>query len=116
MGHNGAVDCTYDPVGNRWQQNLTSGSGQTSNLTFSGANNRMDGYSYDAAGNLLNDGVHSYTYDAESRIVSVDGGATAYVYDADGRRVQKTVGGAVTDYVYDLAGHAITELRRVAHA
>lgn len=32
--------------------------------------------------------MHSYTYDAENRIVSVDGGATAtYAYDAAGRRV-----------------------------
>jgi len=50
----------------------------------------MDGYSYDAAGNLLNDGTHSYTYDAENRITKVDGGNTAkYDYDADGHRVQK---------------------------
>jgi RHS repeat-associated protein len=83
-----------DRFGNRWQQN-----GPNSFLaTFTGNhpsspqnNNRMDGYSYDAAGNVLNDGTHSYTYDAENRIILVDNGATAtYVYDADGHRVQKT--------------------------
>ena len=43
--------------------------------------------SYDAPGNLLYDGVHTYTYDAEDRIVSVDSGTGAnYVYDANGRR------------------------------
>ncbi|GAC1672000.1 MAG: hypothetical protein NVS9B4_27170 [Candidatus Acidiferrum sp.] len=46
-------------------------------MTFSGNNNRMDGYSYDAAGNVINDGSHSYTYDAESHIIKVDNGATA---------------------------------------
>jgi RHS repeat-associated protein len=84
----------YDRFGNRWQQNGP----QSFIATFTGNNpaspqnnNRMDGYSYDAAGNLLNDGAHSYTYDAENRIVAVDAGNTAtYVYDADGRRVQKT--------------------------
>jgi len=96
----------YDRFGNRWQQNGP----HTMLLTFSGANNRMDGYSYDADGNVLNDGVHSYAYDAENRIISVDGGATTYVYDANGQRVRKTVGGASTDYVYDLAGHAIAEV------
>jgi RHS repeat-associated protein len=83
-----------DRFGNRWQQN-----GPNSFLaTFTGNNpgnpqnnNRMDGYSYDAAGNVLNDGTHGYTYDAENRIISVDNGATAtYVYDSDGHRVQKT--------------------------
>jgi len=86
----------YDRFGNRWQQNGP----HTILLTFSGANNRMDGYSYDADGNVLNDGVHSYAYDAENRIISVDGGATTYVYDAFGRRVSKTVGGT-TQYLYD---------------
>ena len=52
--------------------------------------------------------MHSYAYDAENRIISVDGGATTYVYVANGQRVQKTVGGAVTDYIYDLSGRAIT--------
>lgn len=96
----------YDRFGNRWQQNGP----HTMLLTFSANNNRMDGYSYDAAGDVLNDGVHTYTYDAENRIVTVDGSATTYVYDADGRRVRKTVGGASTDYVYDLAGHSIAEV------
>ena len=54
--------------------------------------------------------MHSYTYDAENRIATVDGGATTYVYDANGQRVRKTVGGASTDYVYDLAEHAVAEV------
>lgn len=40
----------------------------------------------DAEGNLLNDGFHSYKYDAENRIISVDGAATTYTYDAEDRR------------------------------
>jgi RHS repeat-associated protein len=104
-----------DRFGNRWQQN-----GPNSFLaTFTGNNpgnpqnnNRMDGYSYDAAGNVLNDGTHGYTFDAENRIISVDNGATAtYVYDSDGHRVQKTsTTGNPSDpagtwiYFYDQAG------------
>jgi RHS repeat-associated protein len=101
----------YDIAGNRWQQN-----GQYSMVvTFTGNNsannNRMDGYSYDAAGNLLNDKLHSYTYDAENRVTQVDAGATAtYIYDANGRRVRKTVGGVSVDYLYDLSNHEITEV------
>jgi len=58
----------YDRAGNRWQQNGP----HTMTLAFTGNattnNNRADGYSYDLAGNLLNDGTNTYTYDAESRI------------------------------------------------
>lgn len=39
-------------------------------------------YICDAGGNVTNDGAHTCTYDAENRIVSVDGGSTAtYAYD-----------------------------------
>jgi RHS repeat-associated protein len=101
----------YDIAGNRWQQN-----GQYSLIaTFTGNNttnnNRIDGRSYDADGNLLNDGTHNYTYDAENRLTQVDAGATAtYIYDVDGRRVRKTVGGVSVDYLYDLSSHEITEV------
>ncbi len=97
----------YDRLGNRWHQNGP----HTMMFNFSGSNNRMDGYSYDASGNLLNDGTHSYAYDAENRITTVDNGATAsYVYDAGGQRVRKSTSSGSVDYLYDLAGHGITEL------
>jgi RHS repeat-associated protein len=47
-------------------------------------------YSYDQAGNVTNDGALTYGYDAENRLVSVDGGATAtYIYDDANRRLRK---------------------------
>lgn len=59
-------------------------------------------YTYDAAGNVTNDGVHTYQYDAANRIVNVDGGGTAqYDYDQNNRRYKKTVGGMVTHYVWE---------------
>ncbi len=86
-------------------------------LSFSGNNNRMNSYSYDSAGNLLNDGSHSYFYDAENRLIQVDGtlgtcsSATAcYIYNASGQRVRKSTGGTSVDYLYDLGGQEITEL------
>ena len=39
----------YDRYGNRWNQTLTAGSGPQPSFSFD-ANNRMVGYSYDAAG------------------------------------------------------------------
>ncbi|MGH9829515.1 MAG: hypothetical protein ACREDR_40375, partial [Blastocatellia bacterium] len=56
-----------------------------------------------------NDGVHTYAYDAENRLVSVDGGSTAsYVYDAEGRRVHESVGGVVKEYVYGQSGQELS--------
>jgi RHS repeat-associated protein len=59
-------------------------------------------YVYDAAGNVTNDGAHAYTYDAENRVVNVDGGVTAqYKYDYQKRRVTKTVGSSWTHYIWE---------------
>jgi RHS repeat-associated protein len=107
----------YDRYGNRWQQNGPNGPNSFL-ATFTGNNpgapannNRMDGYSYDAAGNTLSDGSHSYAYDAENRIHSVGGSTgTVYFYDAEGRRLERTVNGAVAnDYFYDGQGHMMIE-------
>jgi|SRR5579864_15299 len=116
----------YDQYGNRWQQNVTAGTGSTSVLTFSvngaaGANgncyhgqgltNQPDTYCFDAAGNLLSDGQHTYTYDAENRIIAVDGGQSAtYVYNGAGLRIRKVSASGTADYLYDSAGRAITEV------
>jgi RHS repeat-associated protein len=89
--------------------------GQTVGLcpqfTFSSSTNRIttSGYTYDAAGNVTNDGVHAYTWDAEGRIATVDAGSTAtYTYDALGRRVEGDVGGDQEYfYVYDPAGNLL---------
>ena len=107
------LNWTYDSWGNRTGQTTTpttGGSCPNFNATFSQNTNRMDSYSYDAAGNLLNDGTHSYTYDAENHITKVNGGATAsYIYDADGRRVEKTTNQGTTEKIYDLSGNVIAD-------
>ena len=77
-------------------------------------------FAYDANGNLLNDGIRIYQYDALNRLIKVSDAETSdvlatYVYDALGRRIQKTIadlseglGGltgdilaGTTDYLYD---------------
>ena len=105
------LNWTYDALGNRTAQTQTGGSCFAPQFLFN-TKNQISGapYQYDAAGNLTNDGSHSYTYDAENRLTKVDGGTTAsYFYDAEGRRVQKTASGKTIDYVYDLTGHVIEE-------
>ncbi|MHB8755548.1 MAG: hypothetical protein ACYC92_11420 [Candidatus Acidiferrales bacterium] len=68
--------------------------------------------SYDAAGNVMQDSAHHYYYDGEDRLIQVDGTlgncatATAcYMYDANGRRVEKATATGAVNYVYDIAGH-----------
>ena len=79
------------------------------NLAFSTSNNRITtaGFSYDANGNLTNDTVHAYTFDAENKIKTV-AGVTAYTYDGEGQRVRKLVG-ENTRFVYGLGGQLIAE-------
>jgi RHS repeat-associated protein len=55
--------------------------------------------SYDARGNLTNDGVSPYTYDIANRLLTQSTTATL-AYDAFGRLV-KTSGSAVTQFAYD---------------
>lgn len=66
--------------------------------------NQLTGLTYDAAGNVTNDGSHTATYDAESRIVA-DAGVN-YSYDADGQRIEKSNG---TFYWYGASGEVLAE-------
>ncbi|MFY9608376.1 MAG: RHS repeat-associated core domain-containing protein [Blastocatellia bacterium] len=105
----------YDRWGNRtgvWDavsggnqiQSITleqSGGTPTNRITSVTSGSTLN-YSYDAAGNVTNDGVHSYSYDAEKRLARVDGGATAqYKYDHQNRRMTKIVGSAWTHYIWE---------------
>ncbi|HEX7771477.1 MAG TPA: RHS repeat-associated core domain-containing protein, partial [Pyrinomonadaceae bacterium] len=93
----------YDRYGNRW---IDLGGGNQS-LYFTTSNNRITGASYDNAGNLLNDGYHSYAYDAENKISKVDG-TSAYVYDGNGLRVRKLVGENLR-FIYGIGGQLLAE-------
>lgn len=121
----------YDPWGNRtgvWD--ATSGGNQIQSVALqqqSGApagvpSNRATTITnsgvaftqtYDAAGNLTGDGVHSYQYDGENRIAKVDAGTlneADYFYDANNWRVKKTTSNnAYTTYCICEAGQVIAE-------
>jgi RHS repeat-associated protein len=103
---------SYDRFGNRWQQ---VGPNRMM-LTFSGNQNQIDGYCYDAAGNLLDEvtcptgtnPIHTYKYDAENRLIAVSQGATTYIYDGQGRRVQKNTGSTTESYLFDKDNNPIS--------
>jgi RHS repeat-associated protein len=74
-------------------------------------NNRLNGIGFttDAAGNLIADSVHTFTFDAENHLLSTaqTGQTTvSYKYDGDGKRVQKSSG---TLYWYGLNNEPLLE-------
>src|SRR5215471_6194691 len=111
----------YDRYGNRtgsWD--ATSGGNQVQNITLGttggATNNRIAtvngvSYTYDAAGDVTSDTLHSYLYDCEGRIAKVDAGSSNeadYFYDLNNCRLKKVTGvGGVSPvtnyYVWDRA-------------
>jgi RHS repeat-associated protein len=69
-------------------------------------------FTYDPNGNLWTQGTRTYEWDAENRLLRALNGGTEiarFVYDALGRRQEKTGGGVTRTYVYD--DNAILEER-----
>jgi RHS repeat-associated protein len=91
------------------------------NPSVNTANNRLNGYLYDAAGNTVRDAENrKFTYDGENKQVKVEmldanGNPTStigeYFYDGDGKRVKKFVPstGETTIFVYDASGKMLAE-------
>jgi RHS repeat-associated protein len=96
---------TYDAVGNRITQATLAG---MNNYVYDIANRliEVDGVSYtwDANGNLLNDGMRTYTYNHANRLTGVAQGDDAYTfaYNGLGDRLQQTVNGDPTGYTLDM--------------
>jgi RHS repeat-associated protein len=94
-----------DPWGNLNKILPYAGKPQAENLNqMAGPNNRFTGMSYDAAGNLLSDGLSNYGFNAENQITT--GAGVTYTYDGDGRRVKKSNGKL---YWYGMGSDPITE-------
>jgi RHS repeat-associated protein len=77
-------------------------------------NNQVPTYTYDAAGNVLNDNFNIYQWNAESEIKNAAG--VNYTYDGDGDRIEKSNGklywyGAGTEILdeSDLSGNFTNE-------
>lgn len=84
----------YDLAGNRTGVWLNGT--RTVTQTYNAAD-QVDGYSYDAAGNLANDGITTYGYDALGRMITR--GSTTYRYNGDGILIYD----GTTRYTQDLA-------------
>lgn len=108
---------SYDATGNRTSKVIN---GVTYTNTISASSNRQVSVqdvggtfnvTYDAAGNVVSDGVNTYTYNDKGRMVSAttSSGAVTNQYDAFDLRVAKTAAGVTTYYVYDDTGVLIGE-------
>jgi RHS repeat-associated protein len=105
-GDNGhwANTYTYDAWGNLTNKTPGSPAGENMNQPAD-TNNHLSGLTYDAAGNVINDGLGgAFVFDGENRITAA--GSVIYIYDADGRRIQKSSG---TNYWYGPGGQVFAE-------
>ena len=104
-GINGTVNYGYDPVGNRLNRTSSVAGVTTQNSSYD-ANDRLTSDTYDANGNTKVSTGGSYDYDFENRLITHTSSITSgFVYDGDGNRVSKTVGGVTTNYLIDTNNH-----------
>ncbi len=99
-GPHWGLNWSYDRYGNRLAQTLAKGSAPQVSLGVDPTTNRVDGWLYDEAGNVLDDGRHAYARDAQNHITAVDGSAAVYRYGPGGERVTRIQGGETTHYFF----------------
>ena len=111
----------YDPWGNIKSVNFGLTYNYATSANGAPATNRLESvalngvtqtsFSYDAAGNTTSGEGKTFAYDAVNRLKAVNGGASTYGYDGDGKRVRVTDGGAAVYYVYSSAlGQSVMEV------
>lgn len=112
--HSGPYSQAYikDAWGNVTQKMGRSGDPDQFTATYT--NNRQDGFTYDASGNLTFDLGQWFTYDAtgQQATASYSGYSLANSYDGDRLRVKKAENGAVTYYLRSsvLGGQVVAEI------
>ena len=91
---------------------LTKADGSTLSATVPTTNNKIsavgsDSYSYDAAGNITDDGTRVYVWDDAGRLKEVEISSTtvgAYTYNASNQRAIKVASSVTTHYIYGAGG------------
>ena len=99
---------TYDAVGNRLTQTSSAlGLPSTVEYVYDDANRltSVNGvtYTWDANGNLLNDGVNTYSYNTANQLKTMTGSsiAASYSYNGLGDRLQEIANGQTTTFAMD---------------
>lgn len=89
---------SYDAFGN-----ITKTGSEQFQPGYNYQTNQMStGASYDAAGDVLTDGLHSYQWDVETRPITID--TVTVTYDALGRMVEQDNAGNFTEIEYSPTG------------
>jgi RHS repeat-associated protein len=96
-GNDGTIGYTYDPVGNRTQQNSTVPAITSGGFGYDPDDRFTAGDTYDANGNTITSGGIVNVYDFENHLVQQ--GSVKVVYDGDGNRAEKIAAGVTTVYV-----------------
>ena len=99
-GRNGEIQYTLDPTGNRLDRASSLTAIPSTGYVYD-ANDQLTSDSYDQNGNTTSADGATLAYDFQNRLKSKNGGAVTIVYDCDGARVAKTVGGSTTRYLVD---------------
>ncbi len=113
----GAIDFTYDDVGNRLTRTVD---GQADTYTYQPGTSRLAqitganpaAFSYDANGNITDIDSKTYIYNQNNRLVRVEEGLDIlgeYTYNGSGQRQIKEVAGVETVFHYDFGGNIIAE-------
>ena len=105
----------YDGFGNLLTVTPSGAGPSAMSVTVNGLTNRMNGWTYDANGNVTQNGGFSGTYDIENRWVeATKNSSIAYGYGADNRRIYESKRGAmasngntISEYVTYWSGQRI---------
>ncbi len=99
----------YDAVGNRMAQTQTLTNTLVTHYIYDAADRLTSvngqAYTWDANGNLLNDGSKVYTYTQANRLVTITASGLSWSasYIGDGARMRTVVNSVPTTYTRDLA-------------
>jgi RHS repeat-associated protein len=106
----GSISYNYDADGRRTSRISgldQAGVPQSIGTTVFDAANELSTWggqslSYDLNGNLVGDGVNTYTWNSRNQLVGISGSVSAsFTYDALGRRLSRQVGATTTNFIYD---------------
>jgi len=104
----------YDQYGNRAVAGTVTDPQTPQQLsTYDAATNRLKTKEYDKSGNITREGIsqgHSYQFDAENHLYTVDGGAAAtFNYDGNGHRVKKVTPAGTVLFIYNAMDQMVAE-------
>jgi len=99
---------SFDVFGNITKANLSGRTGIKFQPTYAAATNRYQTLpggtpAYDSNGNVTNDSFHTYAWDSDANVTTLDS-ATTLTYDALDRRVEQATSGVYTQTLYGPGG------------